>query len=271
MHRLKLRGGTNRRIDEHFGGLGINPAVPPHGRTAGFAFSNLKLGTKEVRIRVFGSEQVEDFSFFINVPGFRADWQQVDPDTLYPEDEIVELRNEQELYDALMTLPCCTTRADGTGKGDPLNIVVIASDDDILGFIRAGWDETEVLTAASGWKTFKAFFGGEYKYSPMSALYVYGRPQDLSLQKARDTIHLRNHLRLWAAPWRYQGKRVWVGGISASTSPRAPGTSRRTRSTPTSTRRGPISPRIWRPHRRSRRWAWCRAWAPPLLRSPIAT
>ncbi|MBW1686694.1 MAG: LssY C-terminal domain-containing protein [Deltaproteobacteria bacterium] len=214
MHHRKLQGGTNRQLDQHFGGLGIDPAVPPHGRTAGFAFSNLKLGTKEVRIRIFGSERVENFTFFVTVPGFEADWQQVDPDTLYPEDEIVELRTEQDLYDALLTLPCCTTRADGTGKGDPLNIVVIANDDDILGFIRAGWDETEVLTAASGWKTFKAFFGGEYKYSPMSALYVYGRPQELSLQKARDTIHLRNHLRLWVSPWRYQGKRVWVGGIS---------------------------------------------------------
>jgi len=214
MHHRKLQHATNRQIDEHFGGLGIDPAVPARGRTAGFAFSNLKLGTKEVRIRLYGGKRVENFTFFVTVPGFQADWQQVDPDALYPEDEIVELRTEQELYDALLTLPCCTTRADGTGQGDPLNIVVIANDDDILGFIRAGWDETEVLTFASGWKTFKAFFGGEYKYSPMSALYVYGRPQELSLQKARDTIHLRNHLRLWVSPWVYQGKRVWVGGIS---------------------------------------------------------
>jgi hypothetical protein len=211
---LRWRGGTNRRMDEHFGDLGIDPAIPPRGRTAGFAFSNLKLGTKEVRVRIFGRKQVEDFAFFVTVPGFRADWQQTDVDDIWAEDEIVELRTEQELYDALMTLPCCTTRPDGTGKGDPLNIVVIASDDELAAFIRAGWDETELLTAGSAWKTFKAFWGGKYKYSPMSALYVYGRPQELSLQKARDTIHERNHLRLWVSPWRYQGKRVWVGGIS---------------------------------------------------------
>jgi hypothetical protein len=211
---LRWQGATNGRIDDHFGSLGIDPAVPAHDRTQGFAFSNLKLGTKEVRVRIFGSRQVLDFAFFVTVPGFRADWQQVDIDTLYSADEIVELNTDQELYDALMTLPCCTTRQDGTGKGDPLNIVVIASDDAIMGFIRAGWDETEVLTAGTAWKTFLAFFGGEYKYSPMSALYVFGRPQDLSLQKARDTIHERNHLRLWAAPWKYRGDRVWVGGIS---------------------------------------------------------
>jgi hypothetical protein len=214
MNHRRWQTTYNREMDEYLGGLGIDPAVPAHGRTEGFAFSNLKLGTKEVRIRIFGGARVENFNFFVTVPGFKADWQSVDPDDLYPEDQVVELRSEQALYEALMTLPCCTTRADGTGEGDPLNIVVIASDDDILGFIRAGWDETEVLTASSGWKTFKAFFGGKYRYSPMSALYVYGRPQDLSLQKARDTIHQRNHLRLWASPWRYQDKRVWVGGIS---------------------------------------------------------
>ena len=39
-------------------------------------------------------------------------------------------------------------------------------------------------------------------------------PQDLALQKARDNIHQRNHLRLWLSPMRYQGKQVWVGQIS---------------------------------------------------------
>jgi hypothetical protein len=45
-------------------------------------------------------------------------------------------------------------------------------------------------------------------------LYLYDRPQDLALQKARDNIHQRNHLRLWLSPVRYQGKPVWVGQIS---------------------------------------------------------
>ncbi len=211
---LRLRPLTNERIDDHFDRLGIDPRVPAHGGTSGFAFSNLKLGTKEVRVRVFGERRVENFAFFVTVPGLRADWQEVDWDDLYTDDEIVELETEEELYEALVDLPCCTTRRDGSGEGDPINIVVIAGEGGLLWFIRAGWDETEVLTAASAWRTFRAFFGGEYKYSPMSALYVYGRSQDVSLQKARDTIHERNHLRLWLSPFRYRGKNVWVGGIS---------------------------------------------------------
>ena len=48
----------------------------------------------------------------------------------------------------------------------------------------------------------------------MSALYFYNRPQDIGLQKARSTIHERNHLRLWATNYLYNGNTVWVGAIS---------------------------------------------------------
>jgi hypothetical protein len=64
-------------------------------------------------------------------------------------------------------------------------------------------------------KTVGSFlFGGRYRYSPVSPLYVYGRSQDIALQKVRGTIHERNHLRLWLSPFTYQDKPVWVGQIS---------------------------------------------------------
>jgi hypothetical protein len=43
---------------------------------------------------------------------------------------------------------------------------------------------------------------------------MYDRPRDLALQRARNTILQRNHLRLWLAPFRFDGKSVWVGQIS---------------------------------------------------------
>jgi hypothetical protein len=48
----------------------------------------------------------------------------------------------------------------------------------------------------------------------MSSLYVYGRGQDAGYQKARDTIHERNHLRLWLSPMKFRGEHVWVGTIT---------------------------------------------------------
>ena len=106
--------------------------------------------------------------------------------------------------------------ADGTEQGDPLNLAVIGGLDDVYyAFIRAGWDETETLTAGSAWKTAISFlFGGRYRYSPVSALYVFGRAQDAALQRARSSIDERNHLRLWLSPARFQGmnKGIYSGG-----------------------------------------------------------
>jgi hypothetical protein len=56
--------------------------------------------------------------------------------------------------------------------------------------------------------------GERYPYAPVSDLYMFGRAQDLALQKARDNVHQRNHLRLWLSPLRLDGKQVWVGQIS---------------------------------------------------------
>ncbi|MCZ6806552.1 MAG: LssY C-terminal domain-containing protein, partial [Deltaproteobacteria bacterium] len=209
-----FRPVTNAKMNEHFDDQDIEPFVPPLGKTSGFIFSNLKLGTKEVRVALYGPRRVHIFEFYVAVPGFRADWHEVDWEAIRAQGE-VHYDSEPEFRAALNALPCCTTRQTGSGQGDPLNLVLIGSREEVANsLIRAGWDETEVLSFASGWRTFKAFFGGTYKYSPMSALYVDGRPQDAGFQKARDTIHERNHLRLWLSPMRFRGKEVWVGTIT---------------------------------------------------------
>jgi hypothetical protein len=82
-------------------------------------------------------------------------------------------------------------------------------------FVRQGWDMTETTTRGSVWRTIKSsVFGGRYRTSPVSPLYVYDRRQDVALQKARGTVAERNHLRLWHAPVTFTGQDVWVGQIS---------------------------------------------------------
>ena len=56
--------------------------------------------------------------------------------------------------------------------------------------------------------------GRQYRYSPVSSLYAFGRSQDFALQKARQTINERLHLRLWLTELRLDGRSVWVGQIS---------------------------------------------------------
>jgi LssY-like putative type I secretion system component LssY len=97
-----------------------------------------------------------------------------------------------------------------------LNFVLIGDRGAVLAaLVRAGWDETEVLSVRSGAATAVSFlFGSRYRYSPVSPQYLFGRPQDAAFQKARDDIHRRNHLRLWLAPLRHEGQEVWIGQIS---------------------------------------------------------
>jgi hypothetical protein len=56
--------------------------------------------------------------------------------------------------------------------------------------------------------------GTPYRYSPVSPLFVGGKCQDIALQRARQTINERLHLRLWMTRLRFQGKPVWIGQIS---------------------------------------------------------
>jgi len=84
-----------------------------------------------------------------------------------------------------------------------------------VAFGRQGWYMTEVLSFGNVFKLIGAFlFNKTWETSPVSSLYVFGRQQDFALQKARATIHKRNHLRLWLAPFTCEGRAVLVGQIS---------------------------------------------------------
>jgi hypothetical protein len=114
-----------------------------------------------------------------------------------------------------VAMPRSTTNRRGSVEGDPLNLVVIGDFATILNAFGARWDETEIISLKTCGQTIKAFLrGSRYRYSPVSALYVAGRSQDFALQKARQTINQRLHLRLWMTPLRYRGKPVWIGQVS---------------------------------------------------------
>jgi LssY C-terminus len=155
------------------------------------------------------------FDFILFTPDLAADHRRVDLASLYRQDEMRAV-DEAELRAALEQLPCCPTNAAGSRPADPLNFVLIGDRDAVLAaLVRAGWDETEVLSLGSAAASAESFlFGSRYRYSPVSPLYLFGRPQDAAFQKARDDINRRNHLRLWLAPLRHDGQEVWIGQIS---------------------------------------------------------
>ena len=190
--------------------------IEPGERRSGFVFTRLDQGTKSFNVDFFSLDKDHlGFTFFVPVPGLRFDHQDVDWSNLHSDEEIQNL-DRDGLIEALQQMPCCTTDKGAKGSGDPLNLVVIGTPDDVYySFMRAGWDETEVISRGSLWRMGKAFVArSENRYSPVSGLYVFGRPQDVALQKARDNIDERNHLRLWMSSLRYEGLPVWIGQIS---------------------------------------------------------
>jgi hypothetical protein len=113
-------------------------------------------------------------------------------------------------------LPCCTTRADGAGDGDPINLALVGSGEDVISALTAGgWTFTEAITADSVRRMIGAAIADEaYANAPVSSLYLFGRKQDLALQRGRSRIAQRNHMRLWLAPFLCEGQPVWVGQVS---------------------------------------------------------
>lgn len=215
INRFTFSPSTNREMEKHFRKISIYDYIEPGMTVSGFSYVHYEPGSRTVNITLLGPKRVKWVTFFFEATDMQLDYHKVAFDELYTEDEIVSV-DEKALIKALEALPCCATIKDGTVDGDPLNLVFIGDAEDIhASLIRSGWDETETLTAGTGLKTTWSFiFGGKYRYSPISALYVFGRPQDASFQKARGTIHERNHFRLWLTPMIFQGKNVWIGQIS---------------------------------------------------------
>ena len=208
---------TRDKLVPHFEALAFRDPIPPGKTVSGFVLTNLDEGVKLVHVDLVAERRHKSFSFFSRIPGFRADYLgRKELDEAYENDEYVDYTDDKAFRAALESLPCCVTNKDGSRNGDPLNLVIVGGVDDVFpALIRRGWRPTEQTWHGSVMKMIQSGLSGDrYPYAPISPLYLYGRSQDLALQKARDNIHQRNHLRLWLSPMGYHGKPVWVGQIS---------------------------------------------------------
>ena len=223
---------ANRRMDDCFreSAFRLRP-IPPGGTAEGFVFTPLDSGTKVVHVSLHATGDLLDsttgkfaageasppaveFTFSIAVPGIAADYLHRDFQTIESSEKLVEC-DLPTLVSRLGTMPPATVNEKGTRSGDPVNLVVIGDFETILAAFAARWDESETISLKTCWKTARAFLlGSEYRYSPVSPLYLFGRSQDVALQRSRLSINERLHLRLWLSPLRFQSQPVWVGQVS---------------------------------------------------------
>jgi hypothetical protein len=155
------------------------------------------------------------FDFALPLPDGEFDYERLDPAVTYKGRVLASLTLD-EFRATLERLPCCVMDADGLREGDPLNVVIVGEANDVLNSLsRSGWSFTHRIDFRTVRREVgAAIAGASYPVAPVSSLYVFGRKQDVALQRARRSISQRNHMRLWQAPFRFEDRPVWVGQIS---------------------------------------------------------
>jgi hypothetical protein len=162
-----------------------------------------------------GARRELRFEFALPLPDGDFDYERLDPNRTYAGRSLPNLHID-EFRAALERLPCCAADADGQEAGDPLNVVLVGEPNHVLhSLTRAGWSFTHRISLRTVQREVgSALKGDPYLVAPVSSLYVFGRRQDVALQRARRSIAQRNHMRLWLAPFRFEDRSVWVGQIS---------------------------------------------------------
>ena len=97
-------------------------------------------------------------------------------------------------------VPRYTITGDGL-PGDPVNLVLTGTVGQLhAAFAIAGWSKADRLGLRSSWRMVRAFvFNSSYPTAPFSTLYLFGRGQDISFQKAIDNSpRKRDHIRFRA-------------------------------------------------------------------------
>ncbi|MGE0383715.1 MAG: LssY C-terminal domain-containing protein [Gammaproteobacteria bacterium] len=155
------------------------------------------------------------FGFAVAMPDGEFDFEQFHPTKIYVGRETPDVDAER-LRGLLESLPCCSTDRGGTNQGDPLNVVLVGEAAEVMNALtRAGWSFTHRITAHTVAREIAAAVSGSaYGVAPVTSLYAFERSHDLALQRARRSIAQRNHMRLWIAPFLFEGRHVWLGQVS---------------------------------------------------------
>jgi len=218
--------GVRDALKQHFRDESMRALLLPRSVTEGFVYLPRVEGGRYLDVRLqsdaweaatSGNEAAGElrFEFGMALPDGDFDYESLDPARTYAGRQLPDL-NETEFRSALERAPCCASDADGLAQGDPLNVVLVADRDALLGALsRSGWSFTHRITARSVRREIGAAVAGEpYAVAPVSSLYLFERKQDLAMQRARRSIAQRNHMRLWLAPFTFEGRSVWIGQVS---------------------------------------------------------
>lgn len=114
---------------------------------------------------------------------------------------------------ALPQFPPRTATKEGRALGDPINLVLLGSPEDIgAAFTRAGWVTPVRGTVRTVTREIVAGLSNrQAKGAPLSSQYVDGRRQDVAYELAGPNARFRHHARFWQLD---TASHVWVGAAT---------------------------------------------------------
>jgi hypothetical protein len=195
---LKLRDpiepGTTQSLVEHVEALKLRDPIEPGTTQSGFIFTNRDRESKFLGVDLLSQGWSTHMTLVVSIPDRSLSEEKIQGIyTRIAETSPVRVDTESKLRELLEKLPCCAADENGV-QGEPLNVVLI-------GTIEA---------------TGTALVRRGFHYAPASSMYVFGRPQDLSLKKGTSAwVPAQPHvLRVWLTNIRFEGKFVWIGQVS---------------------------------------------------------
>ena len=182
-----------KRFVQHIESLDFRDPIGPHSSVSGFIFTNEDRETKFVSVDLLSPGWSRHLTLLVQNPERSLTEDHIAKiHAMIAEAKPLHVENESQLRSLLEKLPCCAASENGV-QGEPLNVALI-SDLDTTG---------------------PALVRRHFRYTPVSPLYVFGRPQDISAEKVGRWVATQPHvLRLWLTKIRFQGKLVWIGQIS---------------------------------------------------------
>jgi hypothetical protein len=182
---------NNAALDEHFDKLAFQNPIPPRSTRAGIIFANPHRHPRLLNVDILGDRKLLPFTLFPSVPDDADDEEADKIMARHIPAQAPDYQDSNAFRAALERLPCCASGAQGRRMGDPINVVLVGTFDDVAAaVVRRGFRKGQV----------DRDFGQR----------LFGRAPDVVVRKSGSGGVPANWMRVWLAPLRFRGQSVFL-------------------------------------------------------------
>ena len=186
-----LGGKRNDAIDEHFDALDFPNPIPPRSTRSGIIFTNPHQQTRMLNVDLLGQKRMVPFTLFLPDPDNPPDESAIEAVERHLESVRVNIRTQDNLRKRLQDSPCCAETGGKDTAGDPVNVVLIGT-----------FDNVAAALIRRGFRTDRKELDDTQK--------LFGRLPDFVLRKSGLGDVPAHWIRVWSAPFLYRKQPVWL-------------------------------------------------------------